>query len=33
MPQHVEFGGLRDHTTDPAAVYEITLHGAHRPPA
>ena len=31
MPQHVEFGGLREHTTDPAAVYEITLRGA--PPA
>ena len=28
MPQHVEFGGLREHTIDPAAVYEITLHGA-----
>jgi hypothetical protein len=31
MPQHVEFGGLREHTIDPAAVYEITLDGA--PPA
>jgi hypothetical protein len=31
VPQHVEFGGLREHTTDPAAVYEITLRGA--PPA
>ena len=31
MPQHVEFGGLREHTIDPAAVYEITLHSA--PPA
>ena len=31
MPQHVEFGGLREHTIDPAAVYEITLRGA--PPA
>ena len=30
MPQHVEFGVLREHTIDPAAVYEITLHGAHR---
>ena len=30
MPQHVEFGGLREHAIDPAA-YEITLHGA--PPA
>ena len=33
MPQHVEFGGLRHHTTDPAAVHEITLQGVHRPPA
>jgi hypothetical protein len=31
MPQHVEIGGLREHTSDPAAVYEITLRGA--PPA
>jgi hypothetical protein len=31
MPQDVELGGLREHTIDPAAVYEITLHGA--PPA
>jgi hypothetical protein len=31
MPQHVEIGGLREHTIDPAAAYEITLHGA--PPA
>ena len=31
MPQHVEIGGLREHTIDPAAVYEITLRGA--PPA
>ena len=31
MSQHVELGGLREHTIDPAAVYEITLHG--EPPA
>jgi hypothetical protein len=31
MPQHVEFGVLREHTIDPAGVYEITLRGA--PPA
>ena len=31
MPQHVEFGGLREHTIDPAAAYEITLYSA--PPA
>jgi hypothetical protein len=31
MPQHVEIGGLREHTSDPTAVYEITLRGA--PPA
>jgi hypothetical protein len=23
MPQHVEFGGLRELTTDPAAVYQL----------
>ena len=31
MPQDVELGGLREHPTDPAAVYEITLRGT--PPA
>jgi hypothetical protein len=33
VPQHVEFGGLREHMIDPAAVYEITLRGctARRP--
>jgi hypothetical protein len=31
MPQHVQLGGLEEHTIDPAAVYEITLRGA--PPA
>ena len=31
MPQHVELGGLREHPIDPAAAYEITLHGT--PPA
>ena len=33
MPQDVELGGLRERTIDPAAVYEITLHGVHRPSA
>jgi hypothetical protein len=28
VPQHVELGGLREPTTDPAAVYEITMYGA-----
>ena len=31
MPQDVEFGGLREHPIDAAAVYEITLRGT--PPA
>jgi hypothetical protein len=31
MPQDVEFGGLREPPSDPAAVYEITLRGT--PPA